>query len=59
MEECRIYLEGLAVTAVRAQLLDDALELNGSEAVSGLRRPHFDLRHKECARFAQRPQRGP
>jgi hypothetical protein len=59
MEECRIYLEGLAVTAVRAQLLDDALELNGSEAVSGPRRPHFDLRHKECARFAQRPQRGP
>ena len=59
MEECRIYLEGLAVTAAPAQLLDDALELNGSESVFGPRRPHFDLRHKECARFAQRPQRVP
>ena len=59
MEECRIYLEGLAVTAAPAQLLDDALELNGSESVSGPRRPHFDLRHKECARVSQWPQRGP
>ena len=59
MEESRIYLEGLAVAAARAQLLDDASEINVSEVVSGPRRPQFNLRHKECARVAQRPQRGP
>ena len=59
MKESRIYLEGLAVAAARAQLLDDASEINFSEAVSGPRRPQFNLRHKECARVAQRPQRGP
>ena len=59
MEESRIYLEGLAVAAARAQLLDDASEINVSEVVSGPRRPQFNLRHKECARFAQRPQRVP
>ena len=47
------------MAAALAELPDDALELNGSEAVSGPRRPQFDLRHKECARVAQRPQRGP
>ena len=30
MEECRIYLEGLAVAVARAQLLDDVSEINGS-----------------------------
>jgi len=29
------------------------------ETVPGLRRPKADLRHKECARVSQRPQRGP
>ena len=58
MEESHIYLEGLPVAAARAQLLDDASEMNVLEVVSGPRRPNFDLRHKECARFAQRPQRG-
>ena len=57
-EERRIYIEGLVVAAALAEFLDDVLELNGSEAVSGPRRPQFDLRHKECARVAQRPQRG-
>lgn len=46
------------MAAALAELLDDALELNGSEEVSGPRRPQFDLRHKECARVAQRKQRG-
>ena len=59
MEECRIYLEGLAVTVAPAQILDDEMELTRSEAFSGPRRPQFDLRHEECARFAQRAQRGP
>ncbi|CAO2153203.1 unnamed protein product [Urochloa humidicola] len=54
----RIYLEGLAVTASLAELLDDALELNGTEVVPGPRRPQFDLRHQERARVAQWPQRG-
>jgi len=59
MEESRIYLEGLAVAAARAQLLDNASEINVSEVVFGPRRPQFNLWHKECARVAQRPQRGP
>ena len=52
------YLEGLAGAPPPAELLDDALELDGTEAIPGPRRPQFDLRHQERARVAQRPQRG-
>jgi hypothetical protein len=46
------------VAAPSAELLDNAHELNGTEVVSGPRRPQLDLRHQERARVAQRPQPG-
>lgn len=46
------------MAAALAELFDDALELNGAEAVAGLLRPALDLRHQKRVRVAQRPQRG-
>lgn len=45
------------MAAALAELLDDALELDGAEAVAGFGSPPFDLRHQDRARVAQRPQR--
>lgn len=41
------YLESLAVEAARAQLLDDALGVSVSEAVSGPRRQSLEHPHRQ------------